>query len=96
MSATVAQERPSVGRLLRAARKPQPRTTNFKALWFVVIAANLFGLLMILSASSVTALYQYGTSWYQFRLQAGWFVIGCCAMFAMSRYSYEKLSKWMK
>jgi cell division protein FtsW len=96
MSATVAEERPSVGRLLRAAREPQPRTTDFKILWIVVIAANLFGLLMILSASSVTALYQYGSSWYQFRLQALWFVIGCCAMFVMSRYSYEKLSKWMK
>ena len=96
MSATVADGRPSVGRLLRSAREPQPRTTNFKFLWFVVIAANLFGLLMILSASSVTALYQYGTSWYQFRLQAVWFAIGCFAMFVMSRYSYEKLSKWMK
>jgi cell division protein FtsW len=96
MSATVAEKRPTVGRLLRSARELQPRTTNFKVLWFVVIAANLFGLLMILSASSVTALYQYGTSWYQFRLQALWFVIGCCAMFFMSRYSYEKLSKWMK
>ena len=70
MSATVTEARPLVGRVLRAAREPQPRTTDFKILWIVVVAANLFGLLMILSASSVTALYQYGTSWYQFRLQA--------------------------
>lgn len=96
MSATVSENRSSVGRLLRSAREPQPRTTDFKILWFLIIALNLFGLLMILSASSVTALYQYGSSWYQFRLQAIWFVLGCIAMFITSRYSYELLSKWMK
>jgi len=96
MSATVSEHRSPVGRLLRSAREPQPRTTDFKILWFLIIALNLFGLLMILSASSVTALYQYGSSWYQFRLQAIWFVLGCFAMFVTSRYSYELLSKWMK
>jgi len=96
MSATVSERRSPIGRIMRSAREPQPRTTDFKILWVIIIALNLFGLLMILSASSVTALYQYGTSWYQFRLQAMWFVIGCGAMFFMSRYPYELLSKCMK
>lgn len=96
MSATVSETRSPIGRMMRSAREPQPRTTDFKILWVIIIALNLFGLLMILSASSVTALYQYGTSWYQFRLQAIWFVLGCGAMFFMSRYPYELLSKWMK
>ena len=96
MSATVSESRSPLGKLLYAAREPQPRTTDFKILWILIIALNLFGLLMILSASSVTALYQYGSSWYQFRLQAGWFVLACGAMFFTSRYSYELLSKWMK
>ena len=96
MSATISEPRTPVGRLLRSVREPQPRTTDFKILWVIIIALNLFGLLMILSASSVTALYQYGSSWYQFRLQVIWFVLGCCAMFVASRYSYELLSKWMK
>ncbi len=96
MSATISEPRTPVGRLLRSAREPQPRTTDFKILWVIIIALNLFGLLMILSASSVTALYQYGSSWYQFRLQAVWFVLGCGAMFVASRYSYDLLSKWMK
>jgi cell division protein FtsW len=96
MSATISEPRTPVGRLLRSVREPQPRTTDFKILWVIIIALNLFGLLMILSASSVTALYQYGSSWYQFRLQVIWFVLGCCAMFVASRYSYERLSKWMK
>ncbi|MEI7622414.1 MAG: putative lipid II flippase FtsW [Actinomycetes bacterium] len=73
-----------------------PRTTDFKFLWALIIALNLFGLLMILSASSVSSLYQYGSSWYQFRLQVLWFLIGCAVMFAMSRISYERLTNAMK
>ena len=96
MSATVSGTRPTLGRLLRSARAPQSRTTDFKILWAIIISLNLFGLLMILSASSVTALYQYGSSWYQFRLQAIWFVLGCGVMLFTSRYPYEMWSKWMK
>lgn len=93
---TVPENRVSIGRLMRAARQPQPRTTDFKILWALIIGLNLFGLLMILSASSVTSLYQYGSSWYQFRQQLVFFVLGCIAMFVMSRYSYELLSKRMR
>lgn len=97
MSATTASTtRTSFGRLMRSAREPLPRTTDFKILWVLIIALNLFGLLMILSASSVTSLYKYGSSWYQFRLQVLWFLFGCAVMFAMSRIPYEKLSRAMK
>lgn len=94
--AKVSETRSPLGRLLRSAREPQPRTADFKILWALIIALNLFGLLMILSASSVTALYQYGSSWHQFRLQLIWFALGCVAMFFMSRYPYELLSKRMR
>lgn len=93
---SVTESRTRVGRLLQSAREPLPRTTDFKVLWILIIILNLFGLLMILSASSVTALYQYGSSWYQFRLQVGWFVLAYGAMFFMSRFPYEQLSKFMK
>ena len=93
---TLTESRSRVGRLLQSAREPLPRTADFKILWVLIIILNLFGLLMILSASSVTALYTYGSSWYQFRLQTVWFVLGCGAMFFMSRFPYEQLSKWMK
>jgi len=95
-ASTLTEPRSRVGRLLQSARKPLPRTTDFKVLWVLIIILNLFGLLMILSASSVTSLYKYGSSWYQFRLQAVWFVLGCGAMFFTSRLPYEQLSKWMK
>lgn len=97
MSATTVPESGSrVGKLLRSAREAQPRTTDFKILWILIIALNLFGLLMILSASSVTALYQYGSSWYQFRQQLLYFILGCGAMFVMSRFPYERLSNLMR
>jgi len=95
-AATTSTTRFPIGRLLRSAREPLPRTTDFKFLWALIIALNLFGLLMILSASSVSSLYQYGSSWYQFRLQVLWFLIGCAVMFAMSRISYERLTNAMK
>ena len=95
-AATTSTTRFPIGRLMRSAREPLPRTTDFKFLWVLIIALNLFGLLMILSASSVTSLYQYGSSWYQFRLQVLWFLIGCAVMFAMSRISYERLTNAMK
>lgn len=95
-AATTSTTRFPIGRLMRSAREPLPRTTDFKFLWALIIALNLFGLLMILSASSVSSLYQYGSSWYQFRLQVLWFLIGCAVMFAMSRISYERLTNAMK
>lgn len=95
-ASTTSTTRFPIGRLLRSAREPLPRTTDFKFLWALIIALNLFGLLMILSASSVSSLYQYGSSWYQFRLQVLWFLIGCAVMFAMSRISYERLTNAMK
>ncbi|MEX1218196.1 MAG: putative lipid II flippase FtsW [Acidimicrobiales bacterium] len=93
---TLHEPKTPIGRLLRSARSPQPRTTDFKILLALILAMNFFGLLMILSASSVTALYQYGSSWYQFRLQFIWFLLGCTALFVMSRFPYERLSKLMK
>ncbi len=82
-----------VGRLLQSVRAPQPRTTEFRVLWVVVVFANLFGLVMILSASSVTSLYSSGSSWSQFLKQSLWFVVACTAMFVMSRYPYRSLTR---
>lgn len=85
-----------LGRLLESARTPQPRTVDFKALWFVIVVANVFGLLMILSASSVSSLYSSGSPFSQFLKQAIWSAMGFVALFAMSRYPYQSISKWMR
>lgn len=99
MSLTFEREgtrRTVVGRVLDSARTPQPRTVDFRILWFLVIFANMFGLVMILSASSVTSLYSNGSPWYQFLKQAAWFVLGCAAMFLTSRTPYRSMSKLVR
>ena len=83
-----------IGRLLRSARTPQGRTSDFTAIWVLVIFANVFGLVMILSASSVMSLYSTGSPWSQFLKQAGWFVIGATVMFIASRFAYQRLPRY--
>lgn len=63
-------------------------------LWIlgIVIVLGLFGLLMVLSASSVTALYEHGNSWYEVIRQAVWFVIALGALWVMQRIDYHVLS----
>jgi cell division protein FtsW len=96
MSATTEAPRSFVGRVLQSSREPMPRTTDFKFLWAIVVFLNLFGLVMVLSASSVTALYQYGSSWHQFMLQSAWLTVGFAALWFTSRFDHRNLSMFVK
>jgi cell division protein FtsW len=49
-----------------------------------------FGLVMILSASSVSSYTQYGSSFMFFQRQVMWAVIGVAAMFVASRIDYHR------
>jgi cell division protein FtsW len=55
----------------------------------LVVALNLIGLVMILSASSVQALTNYGSAWYVFERQFAWAAIGAVAFFVASRVDYH-------
>jgi cell division protein FtsW len=55
----------------------------------LVVVLNLIGLVMILSASSVQALTNYGSAWYVFERQFAWAVIGAIAFFVSSRLDYR-------
>jgi cell division protein FtsW len=57
----------------------------------VTLALCLFGAVMILSASAVTAEHQYGHSFIFLLRQAAWLVIGLLGMFALMRTDYRKL-----
>jgi cell division protein FtsW len=48
---------------------------------------------MILSASSVTALYENGSTWYQFQRQFIWLLLGVAALFLVQRVDYHRLVK---
>jgi len=85
----------TAGRLLQSIRTPKDRTTDFNYLFGVVVLLNFFGLLMVLSASAVTSLDTYGTSWYQFQRQLLWLLMGSVALIVMSRFDYRKLSRYV-
>jgi cell division protein FtsW len=67
------------------------RLENDRWLFGVTLALCLFGAVMILSASAVTAEQQYGHSYIFLLRQAAWLVIGFFGMFALMRTDYRKL-----
>jgi cell division protein FtsW len=57
----------------------------------VTLALCLFGAVMILSASAVTAEQQYGHSYIFLARQAAWLLLGLTGMFVLMRTDYRKL-----
>ena len=94
--AAVAPPRPrrsTLGRLLTSQSPRRVHTSDYYAIFGIVMALSLFGLLMVLSASSVTALYEHGNSWYEVGRQAGWFLLALGALFVMQRVDHHMLSR---
>jgi cell division protein FtsW len=73
------------------ATSPGQRTTSYLVLGTTVSVLCLIGLVMVLSASSVRALVDYGSSWYFFVRQGMWLIAGTFAMAVMSRFDYRRL-----
>ena len=71
--------------------RPRPRAVpgRFVALLAIIVVLNLIGLVMVLSASSVSALHDYGSSWLYFNRQAIWTVLGFAALFVALRIDYH-------
>jgi cell division protein FtsW len=71
-------------------RRPVGRRSNlFLALFALVVVLNLIGLLMVLSASSVSSYYEYGSAWYQFQRQFLWLLLGAVALVITMRVDYH-------
>ena len=66
-----------------------PRPPTYVILCATVGVLNIVGLVMILSASSVAALSDYGSSWYFFDRQLIWAVGGVVAFVAASSFDYH-------
>lgn len=60
----------------------------------VVFAILAFGLIMVFSASSATAHYQYGDAYYFIKRQFIWSLIGIGVMFLISRIPYKIFFKY--
>jgi len=63
-------------------------------LLFLTLALVGFGLVMVLSASSIIALQDYGDLWYYTRRQAMWILIGLVAMAVLMNIHYRRYQKW--
>jgi len=67
------------------------RQENDRWLFGVTLALCLFGAVMILSASAVTAEHQYGHSYIFLLRQAAWLLLGLFGMFVLMRTDYRRL-----
>ena len=104
MSTTTRRGRPATpSDDLWASRRRHPtarpvasprRSKTYVGLLAVICTLNLFGLVMVLSASSVTALYEYGSSWYLFKRQLLWMALGLVAMVVVMRIDYHRWRRW--
>jgi cell division protein FtsW len=97
MTTTKAPERDAEAAASRGrhptGRRPQGNGTRsgmFLALGFLVAVFNLLGLVMVMSASSVVALDEYGSSWYYVVRQAVWTGMGAGVMILVSRVDYHR------
>ncbi|MPY95224.1 MAG: putative lipid II flippase FtsW [Acidimicrobiia bacterium] len=60
------------------------------ALLGVIVALNLIGLVMVLSASSYTSQDEFGSPWYYVRRQAMWSALGAVVLLAVLRVDYHR------
>ncbi len=72
------------------------KPTTYYTLLGSAIGLVLFGLIMVLNASSVQAYTDYGDSYYYLKRQAVWAVLGLICMAVFSRVDYRKLVKHSK
>jgi cell division protein FtsW len=69
---------------------------SFLALFAVVAVLNLLGLVMVLSASAVTSLYDYGSPWYQLQRQFMWLFLGSVALLVSLRVDYHRWRRYTR
>ncbi len=94
-STSTTRKKPSTTKGRRLAGKPVGRRSpTFVLLLALVVVLNLIGLVMVLSASSVTALYEYGSTWYHFKRQVIWVTLGSVAMVVVMRVDYHRWRRY--
>jgi cell division protein FtsW len=60
----------------------------------VVVVLNLVGLVMVLSASSVNALHEHGSSWYYFKRELLWVGVGSVCLVGAVRVDYHRWQRF--
>jgi cell division protein FtsW len=97
---TRPQDRPDdvwASRRRHPTAKPVPsprRSKTFVSLLAIITTLNLIGLVMVLSASSVSALDDYGSTWYVAMRQGIWLSVGAAMCIAVMRIDYHRWRRW--
>src|SRR4029079_18978883 len=71
------------------------RSSNAMLLLPVVAVLNVIGVVMVLSASSVASLTDYGSPWYFFFRQLIWTVLGVAAFVVAVRIDYQRWTRFV-
>ncbi|MGH9032504.1 MAG: putative lipid II flippase FtsW [Acidimicrobiia bacterium] len=73
----------------------QARTSTYVLLFATVGVLNIIGVVMVLSASSVASLTNYGSAWYFFQRQVLWTALGVVAFMVTARIDYHAWRRWV-
>jgi cell division protein FtsW len=74
--------------------RPPRRSKTFVALLAIITTLNLIGLVMVLSASSVSALDDYGSTWYVAMRQGMWLTAGAVMCIVVMKVDYHRWRRW--
>jgi cell division protein FtsW len=92
-----SRTRPGRTGATRKSAPVQPASRGGYVLLVAVIAAlNVIGLAMVLSASSVQSVNEYGSPWYYFERQILWLAFGTAAFAFSTRLDYHRWRKFSK
>lgn len=72
---------------------PGRRTIEFAVLLLLTLALTFVGLIMVLSASTVTGLQEVGSPWFYLQRQGIWAVIGLIGMSVVMRLDYRDIAR---
>ena len=73
---------------------PGKRTIEFAVLLLLTLALTFIGLIMVLSASTVTGLQEIGTPWFYLQRQGMWAVLGLLVMGGVMRIDYRDVARF--
>jgi cell division protein FtsW len=83
-------------RATKTGARAATRSSTAMLLATTVAVLNLVGVVMVLSASSVASLTDYGSPWYFFMRQVLWTALGALAFVVALRFDYHNLRRFVK
>jgi cell division protein FtsW len=101
VSVTVARMPSPLARRIASARRDwtaagRQRPGTYVVLLGTVAVCNVIGVVMVLSASSVASLTNYGSAWYFFQRQVIWTALGAAAFGIAARVDYHAWRRWVR